>query len=349
MDSSTQNASEPKIASRQLASARTVLSVKNLRTSIVYEHRTIPVIDGISFDLKCGEVLGILGESGAGKSVLCRSLLRILDEEGPLSIVRNEGSSVSLDGVELLDANEETLRSIRGNKLAMIFQEPLSALNPYLSIETQLTEALIYSRKMPKTFAVEKAIQMLEKVGIENPQERIKQFPHQFSGGMRQRVLIAMVLLMEPDVIIADEPSSSLDTKVRTQIVRLVQKLQSELSVGMIWVSHDLQLLGSVSNRLAVMYGGRIVEYAPSATILNSPQHPYTKALLECMPSPETASPDLLPSILGQSPSLMNRPPACAFHPRCPQAMPECSKSFPEVRHHTPEHWSACFLNGQKP
>lgn len=298
------------------------LKVENLQS--IFQTRTgmIKAVDGLSFTLEKGDILGIVGESGSGKSVSMLSLLGLLPK--PLGKVI-EGSAY-FKGENLLSLNQKDLRRIRGNRIAMIFQDPMSSLNPYLKISTQLTEVLYEHRKdLSKKQALEKAIKALEKVGIPEAAKRIHHYPHQFSGGMRQRVMIAMGLISDPDLLIADEPTTALDVTIQAQILDLLSRLQKEQNLSIILITHDLGVIAGLCNKVLVMYAGKPVEYGLIKDIFYNPKHPYTKGLLNSKPTEQDNFSDKrLSSIPGQPPDLAHLQPGCSFAPRCSLAKDIC-------------------------
>lgn len=257
-----------------------LLDVSRLRTSFHTRRGVFRAVDDISFTLERGEILGLVGESGSGKSVTCASLMRLL----PTPPARIEGTHVRLDGFDLLRATEAEMRSVRGKRISMIFQDPMTSLNPYLRISDQLIEPLLIHEKISRRAALDRALSMLEAVGIQDAVHRLHAHPHEFSGGMRQRVMIAMALITRPDILIADEPTTALDVTVQSQILELIKKLQRELGMAVIFVTHDLGIVSGLCDRVQVMYAGRIMETAPTRSIFTSPQHPYTRALQRCVP-----------------------------------------------------------------
>ncbi|MCA0920827.1 ABC transporter ATP-binding protein [Pseudooceanicola nanhaiensis] len=315
----------------------TLLSVENLQTHFFTREGVAKAVDGVSFTLARGEILGLVGESGSGKSVTGFSILGLVDEPG-----RVAGGRVVFDGTDLVGMGEGPLRALRGKRIAMIFQDPMMTLNPVLRIDTQMVEAVRAHDTVSHAEALERARLALEKVGIPSPETRLKNYPHEFSGGMRQRVAIAIALLHEPDVIIADEPTTALDVTIQAQILAEVQRLCEETGVAMIWITHDLAVVSGLADRLAVMYAGRIVETGPTAEVLGAPRHPYTRGLIESVPQGKLHGARLR-QIDGMTPSLLNLPAGCAFHPRCPRAdaacrvMPDLATAGPRaVRCHHP-------------
>jgi peptide/nickel transport system ATP-binding protein len=301
-----------------------LLKVEGLTTEFSTRAGVLRAVDGVSFTLRRGEVLGLVGESGSGKTVTGFSILGLVDPPG-----RIVGGSVKLDDVELMGLSRDDLRDLRGQRIAMVFQDPAMTLNPVLSIGTQMRLAIDAHRKMPTVEARRRAAEVLGRVGIPDAARRLDDFPHQFSGGMRQRVAIAIALLHGPDLIIADEPTTALDVSIQAQILAEVKALVADSGMALIWISHDLATVSSLADRIAVMYAGRIVEQGPAAAVLRTPRHPYTQGLLDSLPS--RAKPGtLLAQIPGSTPSLLRLPPGCAFAPRCPRAAPPC-ETAPEV------------------
>lgn len=297
-----------------------VLDVKDLKTHFFTRDGVVKAVDGISFSLQKGEILGLVGESGSGKSVTGFSLLGLVDAPG-----RNAGGSIQLNGTELVGMSDKQLRKRRGQEIAMIFQDPIATLNPLLTIRTQMTLALEAHRKASKKQAQEKCIEVLTKVGIPDPASRLDAYPHEFSGGMRQRVAIAIALLHAPDVIVADEPTTALDVSIQAQILTEMRSLAEETGTAMIWISHDLATVSSLASRLLVMYAGKVVEEGPTAAVLRDPKHPYTRGLIDSLPA--TASPGVaLAQIPGTTPSLLALPPGCPFAPRCDRATDVCTR-----------------------
>ncbi|QSX00568.1 ABC transporter ATP-binding protein [Haloterrigena alkaliphila] len=321
-------------------SSEPLLRVENLKTQFFTETGTVRAVDGISFEIREGEIVGLVGESGAGKSVASMSLLRLV--ESPGEIVAGEitykgetifGLEEGPDG-ELRErddvlSNEEIRTRIRGNEIAVIFQDPMETLNPVFTVGGQLREFIELNRGLPKDEAKAEAIDMLREVGIPDPEQRYEEYPHQFSGGMRQRVLIAMALACEPSLIIADEPTTALDVTVEGQILELVDDLQSKYGTSLLWVTHDMGVVAEICDRVNVMYLGEIVEQAPVDELFYDTKHPYTEALLNSIPRPDRTVAELDP-IEGVMPEAINPPSGCRFHPRCPDAREVCARVHPE-------------------
>ena len=295
-----------------------LLSVRNLRTEFATRDGVVPAVADVSFDLARGEVLGLVGESGSGKSVTGFSILGLIDAPGRIA-----GGSIVFDGIELIGAAPEHLRALRGKRIAMIFQDPMMTLNPVLSIETQMVETVRAHDNVSHAAARERAMSTLSRVGIASPGERLAQYPHQFSGGMRQRVAIAIAMLHSPDLIIADEPTTALDVTVQGQILYEMQKLVRESGTALVWITHDLAVVAGLADRIAVMYAGRIVETGPADDVLENPRHPYTRGLLDSVPA-ATAPGQRLRQISGSTPSVKSLGSGCAFRQRCPRAALPC-------------------------
>ena len=294
------------------------LDVRDLRVHFGTEDGLVKSVDGISFKLERGQTLGIVGESGSGKSVTSLSLLglhKLADRRGKGG-ARMTGE-IWLDGEELISASPSKIRSLRGNKMAMIFQDPLSAMHPYYTVGSQLAEAYLVHNKVSKAQARTRAIEMLDRVGIPQPKSRVDDYPHQFSGGMRQRAMIAMALMCDPQLLIADEPTTALDVTVQAQILDLMRDLQREFNSALIIITHDLGVVAELADDIMVMYGGKAVEYGRAKTVFSAPEHPYTWGLLSSMPRLDRPVQDRLVPIPGNPPSLINVPSGCAFNPRC--------------------------------
>ncbi|MDN3988734.1 ABC transporter ATP-binding protein [Zwartia vadi] len=297
-----------------------LLTVKGLRTEFLTRDGILPAVADVSLELKRGEVLGLVGESGSGKSVTGFSIMGLVDAPGKIA-----AGSIIFDGQELVGADEETLRRLRGRRIAMIFQDPMMTLNPVLTVETQMIETVLTHETMSRALARERCVEVLGKVGIASPSERLSQYPHQFSGGMRQRVAIAIAMLHKPDLIIADEPTTALDVTVQGQILYEMQQLVSQSGTALIWITHDLAVVAGLADKIAVMYAGRIVEYGTADDVLSDPTHPYTRGLLDSVPATTTPG-QRLRQIPGSAPSIMQLGAGCAFEARCTRALPACSR-----------------------
>ncbi|PRD43603.1 methionine ABC transporter ATP-binding protein [Phyllobacterium phragmitis] len=295
-----------------------MLEINGLKTEVVTEQGNVTLIDDINLNLAAGEVMGLVGESGSGKSVTGLSIMGLLDK--PVQVT---GGQILFKGRDLRKLSQKELRSIRGNRIAMIFQDPMSTLNPVLRIDTQMMEAVRTHESVSKQAAWERARDALGMVGIPSPEERLSAYPHQFSGGMRQRVAIAIALLMSPDLIIADEPTTALDVTIQAQILSIVQKLAREKGMALIWVTHDLSVVAGLAEKLSVMYAGRIVEQGSTADLLRRPLHPYTNGLIASLPAHNERG-SRLKQISGTTPSVANMPKGCAFRPRCSSATEIC-------------------------
>ncbi len=303
----------------------TLLSVKNLKLDIPTGGGTLHAVRGIDFDLKRGETLSIVGESGSGKSLTSLAVMGLLGKS-----IKRSADEIRFDGIDLLTAKNRVMRDLRGNRIAMIFQEPMTSLNPAYSIGDQLTETLLLHRKVSKSEAKARAIELLEKVGITAAESRLSQYPHQLSGGLRQRVMIAMALMCEPDLLIADEPTTALDVTIQAQILRLLVELTKEMNMAMILITHDLGVVARVADKVAVMYAGELVETGPAQDVFAAPSHPYTRGLLRCIPQPgKTARGAPLGTIPGIVPSLIGEISGCAFRTRCAHATPNCMGNIP--------------------
>jgi len=301
-----------------------LLEVTDLQTEFATRDGVLRAVQGVSFELDRGQILGLVGESGSGKSVTGFSILGLIDPPGRIA-----GGSVRFDGQELVGASEERLRALRGRRIAMIFQDPMMTLNPVLSVETQMVETVLAHEKVSRQAARARAIDALGRVGIASPDERLAQYPHQFSGGMRQRVAIAIALLHSPSLIIADEPTTALDVTVQGQILYEMQKLVREVGSALIWITHDLAVIAGLADRVAVMYAGRIVEEGEVEDVLDAPAHPYTRGLLDSVPA-NNAGAGRLNQIPGMTPSLLKLAPGCAFRERCRYAAERC-RAMPEL------------------
>jgi len=317
-----------------------VLQVQNLKTSFKTDEGIVKAVNGISFDLHKGEILGIVGESACGKSVTSLSIMRLI----PSPPGKIEDGSILFNGEDLLSISNDEIRDIRGNKISMIFQDPMTSLNPFLKISTQLIETLMLHQGLSKKEAYSKSIEMLRLVGIPSPENRIDDYPHQFSGGMRQRVMIAMGLSCEPEILIADEPTTALDVTIQAQILELISELSKELNTATIMITHDLGVVAGLCDNICVMYAGRIIEKGDSDQIFNHPKHPYTKGLLKSVPRLDISSKNRLFSINGQPPNLIDLPSCCAFYPRCSQASDTCKSHVPQSVALSGNHEVSCFL-----
>ncbi len=302
-----------------------ILRVKNLCVDFHLDNRIIPAVDGVSFSLAKGETLGLVGESGCGKSVTALTIMRLL--QMPPAKIRN--GEIYFKGQNLLNMTDEEMRQIRGKNIAMIFQEPMTSLNPVFTIGRQISEVLIQHQNMPKKDALEKSIEMLKLVRIPEPEKVVKQYPHQLSGGMRQRVMIAAALACEPEIIIADEPTTALDVTVEAQILGLINELKSRINSSIIMISHDLGIVAEVSDRVAVMYAGRIVEYGDVHSVFTSPKHPYTKGLLEAIPDINMNRSKRLKEIRGVVPFPDEIKEGCRFKTRCDYVHEKCLAEEP--------------------
>ena len=300
-----------------------VLEVKQLQTHFMTRQGVVKAVDGVDFALEAGRVLGLVGESGSGKSVTGFSILRLLDAPGQVV-----GGQVLFQGQDLAELSEREMRGIRGNRIAMIFQDPLMTLNPVLRIDTQMVEAVQAHHRVSRPAALARAAEALTKVGIPSAHERLSAYPHQFSGGMRQRVAIAIALLNEPDLIIADEPTTALDVTIQSQILSEVQALARDTGTALIWITHDLAVVSGMADDIAVMYAGRIVESGPTAEVLRAPRHPYTQGLLGSIPGHGQRG-QALQQIPGMAPNMAQLPPGCAFAPRCAHADAKCREQAP--------------------
>jgi peptide/nickel transport system ATP-binding protein len=304
-----------------------LLEVEDLRVQFPTEDGIVHAVDGISYSVDTGKTLGIVGESGSGKSVSSLTLLGLTRTQGALV----EGRML-FGGEDLVTMSDDGLRRIRGNEIAMIFQDPLSSLHPFYKVGKQLTEAMQIHRPLSREAARKRAVELLELVGIPDPERRVDQFPHEFSGGMRQRAMIAMALANEPKLLIADEPTTALDVTVQAQILALLEDLQRRLGMAIIIITHDLGVVAEIADDIVVMYAGRIVEHAATERIFAEPQHPYTWGLLKSIPRLDNPRDEELIPISGRPPSLINRPSGCHFHPRCPYARDEHRRVDPRLR-----------------
>ena len=316
----------------------TLLRVENLRTYFHTRAGIVRAVDDVSFTIRSGETLGIVGESGSGKSVACLSLLRLI----PSPPGRIETGRALFDDVDLLHCEDRQLRKIRGNRISMIFQDPMTSLNPYMTIGDQIIEPLIIHKSVSRNKAWPRGIDALREVGIQNAEKRMRSYPHEFSGGMRQRVVIAMALIMKPQLLIADEPTTALDVTVQAQILELIRKLQNELGTAVVFVTHDVGLVAGFCDRVLVMYAGRIVESAPTSGIFYEPKHPYNQALQRSIPALHKKG-ETLYTIPGSPPDLSKPIHGCPFAPRCEFAQEKCATSTIELKEVAPDHKSACL------
>jgi len=318
-----------------------LLQVKNLKTQFFTQDGVVKAVDGVSFDLSEGGTLGIVGESGCGKSVTVLSVMRLIPQP-PGKIV---GGEVLFDGDDLLRVSDDQIRRVRGNKIAMVFQDPMTSLNPVLTINQQISEALELHLGMSKDAARKRSIELLETVGIPEAAQRVDDYPHQFSGGMRQRSMIAMALSCNPQILIADEPTTALDVTIQAQIIELVKRLQRELGMAVIWITHDLGVVAGLCERVIVMYAGHIIEQARIKELYANPSHPYTLGLLGSIPRLDAVRKSKLTPIEGLPPDLIDAPPGCPFVPRCAYAQDICAQERPELRTVAPEHQIACWVD----
>ncbi|WP_114943680.1 ABC transporter ATP-binding protein [Microvirga calopogonii] len=320
--------------------AQPVLSVRDLRVEFVTRRGILKAIDGISFDIAKGEVLGVVGESGAGKSVTGSAVIGLIDPPGRIA-----GGEILLSGLRIDNLPPEEMRKVRGKRIGMIFQDPLTSLNPLYRVSEQLIETIRTHTNLSASAARKRAIDLLAEVGIPAPDKRIDSYPHEFSGGMRQRVVIALALCAEPELIIADEPTTALDVSVQAQIIALLKRLGREHGTAIMLVTHDMGVIAETADRVAVMYAGRIAEIGPVRDVVQNPLHPYAKGLMGAIPSLESDT-DRLVQIPGSMPRLSAIPPGCAFNPRCPYVFDRCRVERPEPGQQS-EHRVACHLYDQ--
>jgi len=315
-----------------------LLAVTDLRTYFHTRSGIYRAVDGIDFSVERGETLGIVGESGCGKSVTCYSLMGLI----PQPPGRVESGTAMFDGIDLLHCSRKEARSIRGKRIAMIFQDPMTSLNPYLRISEQLIEPLLIHEKITRKAALARGLEMLSAVGINDAEKRIHFYPHEFSGGMRQRVMIAMALITKPELLIADEPTTALDVTVQAQIIELIKKMQHDLDMAVIFITHDLGVISGLCDRVQVMYAGRVVETGDTRTIFYQPKHPYTRALQRSIPSLQPKGSELY-TIAGMPPDLSKPLPGCSFAPRCEFATDRCRTEAPVLSAQNADHPHSCI------
>jgi oligopeptide/dipeptide ABC transporter ATP-binding protein len=318
--------------------SETLLEVKNLQTHFYTRSGVAKAVEDVSFTLNESETLGLVGESGCGKSVTSLSIMRLISPPGKIV-----GGEVNFKGEDILDMDQDDLYKLRGGQIAMIFQDPMTSLNPVLPVGFQIAEAVKAHLKLDDTAALNRAAEMLERVRIPEARRRLKDYPHQFSGGMRQRVMIAIALSCNPQILIADEPTTALDVTIQAQVLDLMKGLATEFRTATLLITHDLGVVAGTCDRVCVMYAGRIVETAPTRTIFKTPAHPYTQALLAAVPRPEQQRGERLAAIGGQPPNLVNLPKGCPFAPRCRKAQPRCRQELPLLENVGPNQKAACF------
>ena len=317
----------------------TILQIRHLKTYFFTRSGVVKAVDGISFGLRKGESLCLVGESGCGKTATALSILRLIDSP-PGRIV---GGEIFYHGEDLLQCSNERLRQIRGNRIAMIFQDPQASLNPVFTVGDQIAEQIKLHLRLKRRPALERALQLMGQVGIPQTRERMRDYPHQFSGGMKQRVMIAAALSCNPEILIADEPTTALDTTIKAQILDIFRDLKQQRNMSILFITHDLGTVAGIADRIIVMYGGRIAEAGTTFDIFDQPKHPYTLGLINCLPDISTRR-DRLTPIPGMIPSLIDRPEGCIFSPRCPQRMSICRQKRPEEMVLSGEHIVACHL-----
>jgi peptide/nickel transport system ATP-binding protein len=319
-----------------------LLSVEHLKVSFHGERGEVHAVDDVSFSLDRGELVSMVGESGSGKSVSAMTIMGLT--RGPGTEI--SGSAVLADGTDLLTADDQQLRRVRGARIAMIFQDPMSALTPVYRVGDQIVEQIRAHERVTRQAARARAVDLLHRVGIPRARERADDYPHQFSGGMRQRVMIAMALSCSPELLIADEPTTALDVTIQAQILGEIEQLREELGIGVLLITHDLGVVAEVASRVVVMYSGRIVEEAALRPLFTDPMHPYTWGLLGSVPRVDQDRPERLPTISGAPPSLLDPPPGCHFHPRCPHRFEPCDSVIPELEERVgPGHADRCHLS----
>ena len=317
----------------------TLLQINDLKTYFFTYEGVVKAVDGVTYDLQEGEILGLVGESGCGKSVSALSILRLIPNP-PGKIV---GGEIIFDGKNILELSSRELQQVRGGEISMVFQEPMTSLNPVLTIERQLTEALELHLDMGKAAARREAVRRLEEVGIPDPERRVKQYPHQFSGGMRQRVMIAMAMSCNPKLIIADEPTTALDVTIQAQVLEILKQLSTEHGVALIIITHNLGVVARYTDRVNIMYAGKIIERGSAADIYRDPKHPYTLGLLHSVPRLDQPRREKLDPIEGQPPDLVNLPPGCSFRARCKYSVDRCADEIPPLTSVGDGHVSACW------
>ena len=316
-----------------------LLEVKNLSTYFHTADGLARAVDGISFEVAEGETLGLVGESGCGKSVTALSILRLVDLPG-----RIESGEILLRGRDLLRLSKRQMRQVRGAQISMIFQEPMTSLNPVFTIGDQIVEAVRLHQKKGPEEARGLAVDMLRRVGIPGPEQRVDEYPHQLSGGMKQRVMIAMALVCRPALLIADEPTTALDVTIQAEILDLLAELQREFGMAVLLITHNLGIVAGMARRVLVMYAGRLAEFSPTEDLFENPRHPYTLALFKSIPRLDAQRKERLEAIQGQVPSPTYWPTGCRFHPRCPLAIDICPREQPPLEEKRPGHWSACWV-----
>jgi oligopeptide/dipeptide ABC transporter ATP-binding protein len=315
-----------------------LLEVKDLRTSFFTDAGEVRAVDGVSFAVEPGKLMGLVGESGSGKTASVLSVMRLLPERA-----RVMGGAVLFEGRDLIKLSEPEMRAVRGAKIAMIFQEPMTSLNPVFTIGSQIGEAVRLHQHTARRETLERTIEALRLVGIADPDRRVKNYPHQLSGGMRQRVMIAMALACEPKLLIADEPTTALDVTIQAQILDLIRELQVRLKLAVILVTHDLGVVAQYADDVTILYAARVMEQAPSAELFNNPLNPYTRGLLESIPGADGHRHHRLRAIAGTIPNALHPPSGCRFHPRCPMAIDECARVDPPLESKAPQHLVACI------
>ena len=315
-----------------------LLEVRDLRTSFFTDAGEVRAVDGVSFAVEPGKLMGLVGESGSGKTVSVLSVMRLLPESA-----RVVGGAVMFEGRDLLELSEPEMRAVRGAKIAMIFQEPMTSLNPVFTIGSQIGEAVRLHQHTARRETLERTIEALRLVGIADPERRVNDYPHQLSGGMRQRVMIAMALACNPRLLIADEPTTALDVTIQAQILDLIRELQARLGLAVILVTHDLGIVAQYADDVTILYAARVMEQAPSAELFRNPLNPYTRGLLESIPGADSVHHRRLRAIAGTIPNALHPPSGCRFHPRCPMVIDECARVVPPLEAKAPQHMVACI------